>query len=755
MENLNNVKKDILSINQDVRRIIETALSIDGLFSSSMNAWHLTTAQVERQLAEETIRVAVVGSIKSGKSTLVNALFAGDYLKRGAGVVTSIITKLRPGNDLRAELEFKTWDEINVDINQALILFSSTESDLSGEKFDVNREKDRLRLRENLAQLNTEQLISDGARDPNSLLLAEYLKGYDRVKGFVSFKPITRTLESDHFHEQKDFVGEESLAVYLKDVILRVKPPEAFGENIEIADCQGSDSPNPLHLAAIQDYLVQSHLIIYVVSSRTGVRQADIKFLTLIKNMGLTKNILYVLNTDFSEHENLDDLKHLARRVEEEIGMIMPSPRMFTFSALYNLFTGLESKEPKDQVHPRRDRLRLEQWREEVDMVVFADEETERFLDTVVQKISLDRFAVILGSNLERLSSTSFSMRDWLKMNLELLTQDAGKIEEAFLEMDRRRETFDQTSVVIKDTLVGTTQKLKKDLAADVERFFDPSFGEILNDVIHYIDTFDLSARDYENDLQTSGFLPTLYRIFQTLQQTANRFIAETINPKLVIFIRRAEQRVEEVFGQVAGPFSLMTRDAVGQHERTMKELGISLPERPFKAIRSPSVASVKSDTGLSIPTLTTTMRYTARIKTEAILRLGLYNTVKSVKKLLKKPVSDRPDSALRSLDHSVQRIKEQMKESIRDQFMDYKENLKYQYVFRLVDTISSRLYESLTDRMRTFSGSLQDMKGLVDNERVAKDQLVEQFASMQTSLSLLVEKIANIEQLVESGSPS
>ena len=55
----------------------------------------------------------------------------------------------------------------------------------------------------------------------------------------------------------------------------------------EFADCQGSDSPNPLHLAMIQDYLQQAHLIIYVFSSRTGIREADIKFLSIIRKMGL------------------------------------------------------------------------------------------------------------------------------------------------------------------------------------------------------------------------------------------------------------------------------------------------------------------------------------------------------------------------------------------------------------------------------------------------------------------------------------
>ena len=44
------------------------------------------------------------------------------------------------------------------------------------------------------------------------------------------------------------FVGNETLAVYLKDVLLEISSGNVES-NIEIADCQGSDSSNPLHLA--------------------------------------------------------------------------------------------------------------------------------------------------------------------------------------------------------------------------------------------------------------------------------------------------------------------------------------------------------------------------------------------------------------------------------------------------------------------------------------------------------------------------
>jgi len=749
VEAYSDIKNKLLAINQDLRHIIKGALSIDGLSSGPVHAWQETTARIERQLAEETIRVAVVGSIKSGKSTLTNSLFGGDYVKRGAGVVTSIITKVRPGQHSRAELEFKTWDEINAEINQALILFSSTPTDVSRDDFDITRDEDRHKLQQDLSRLNIEQLIADDARDPNSVLLTEYMKGYDRVKALVSFEPATHTFESEDFHKQKEFVGDESLAVFLKDVQLTLEAPEGFGENLEIADCQGSDSPNPLHLVTIQDYIIQTHLIIYVLSSRTGLRQADIKFLTLIRKMGLTKNILFVVNADLSEHESLADLMRIVGKAEEEISMILPSPRVFAFSALYNLFRSLNSKEGGGQPISRKDRLRLEQWGEEADMLSYSDRETERFLKAAIEKISLDRLSLLLESNLERIANMASGMRDWVQINQDLLKKDAGKVQEAFFEMDRRQEASDQIIGVIKDTLDGTTRKLKQELGTDVERFFDPQYGEIVQEIIQFIGSSSLSMSDYASDLGTSGFLATLYRVFQALQQGANRFIAESINPKLVNFVLQEENKIENVFGQVSGPYSLMIKDAVDQQQRTVKSLGINIQERPFKAVRSPDVAMVKSDAQLSIPRLTTAMRYTARIKTEAILRLGFYNTVKTVKKFLKKPVSEGPESAIRSLEDSVRRIKEQMQESVRDHFMDYKENLKYQYVFKLVDTISDRLYEALIDRMQAFSGSLVDMKSVIQKQRLEKDELLEQFAYMGSSLAVVSDQIKDVESLI------
>jgi len=621
---------------------------------------------------------------------------------------------------------------------------------MNGEDFDINREQDRLRLKHDLSKLDTKQLISDDARDPNSVLLIEYLKGYERAKVFVSFERETTLLKSEEFDKQKEFVSDESLAVYLRDVSLTLKAPNGFGENLEIADCQGSDSPNPLHLAMIQDYLIQTHLIIYALSSRTGLRQADIKFLTLMKKMGLAKNIIFVFNCDFTEHENLSDLKQLLARTKNELNMVVESSRVFAFSALYNLFGKLDSQDSGPQELSRKDRLRLEQWFEETDMVAFSDQETTRFLDDVIQKVSVGQFNLLLEANVERLSNIASGMKEWIRISRDLLQKTAGEVQEAFAKMDKKRKASNQIVATIKDTLDGTTRKLKRYLGTEVDRCFDVKYGEIAQEIIRFINAYNISVRDYKNDLQNSGFLLTLYHIFQTLQQATNRFIAEQINPKIVQFIGQQEEEIKEMFQQVSGPYGLMIQDAVDQHHQTMEELGIDVTKRPFKEIGCPDIPSVKSDIRLSMPHLASTMQYSTRIKTEAILKLGLYNTLKGIKKLFRRPAAEQLHSAMRSLEHSVRRIKEQMGESIAEHFTDYKENLKFQYVFTLVDAMSSRLYESLTDQIKAFTGDLSNMKGLFENEKKTKGELSEELLSMERSLDSVMARIKEIEEVAE-----
>jgi GTPase SAR1 family protein len=303
MSTYDELKNELIDVADAFDGLFEKVEEISGSSEDLFTNWKNTCAGIKRQISEDIVRVAVVGPIKSGKSTFVNSLFRNDYLKRGAGVITSIVTRIRCGEKLKAVICFKSWDEINSDIEQGLSLLPSWTAESDDFRFDLRKEVHRENLEKALSDLSTDQLITNDTRNINIVLLTSYLKGYHKVKDIILPDVVVKHYENDKFAEHRVFAGDEVMAVYLKDIQLEINS-SVWDGSIEIADCQGSDSPNPLHLALIQEYLSLTNFIVYVVSSRTGLRRADIRFLSMIKEMGIMDNMLFVVNSDFSEHES-------------------------------------------------------------------------------------------------------------------------------------------------------------------------------------------------------------------------------------------------------------------------------------------------------------------------------------------------------------------------------------------------------------------------------------------------------------------
>ena len=163
---------------------------------------------------------------------------------------------------------------MNEEMEQAMTLFPNFDKPEGPQRFDIRRTKDRKGVSDALNSLGTDTLFKNDVRNNNSVLVSCYLKGYERVRDLLSSDPVAKVYRGRQFKQHHDFVADQAMAVYLKDVQLEIKS-NRFEKNLEIADCQGSDSPNPLHITMIQDYLSTTHLIIYLISSRTGLRDAD------------------------------------------------------------------------------------------------------------------------------------------------------------------------------------------------------------------------------------------------------------------------------------------------------------------------------------------------------------------------------------------------------------------------------------------------------------------------------------------------
>lgn len=744
MNTYNSIKMDLLKIIEDISSLFSNAKLIPGVSDNSFAVWEKTNAVINKQLSEEIIRVAVVGPIKSGKSTFINSLFKGEYLKRGAGVVTSIVTRVRTGNKLKAKLLFKSWDEINADMDQALALFPSLDWRTENDKYDIRKKKERTDLQKALTSLGPEHLIAKGTRNVNSVLLSSYLKGFEKVKDLISLDVGVRQYEDNLFGDHWNFVGDGDMAVYLKDVHLEIDSG-GIENNIEIADCQGSDSPNPLHLVMIQDYLLLTNLIIYVISSRTGLREADIKFLSLIKKMGIMDNILFIINCDFSEHDSLYDLNALIKKVKEELMVITPSPEIYSLSALFNLFKA------QNVTLLQKDRLRLEQWEGEKELSAFSDSETTRFEASFYNKLTRGSYGLLLKNHIERIHIITSGLQHWVSFNQNILTRNTDNANEIVENVKKHQIRMNQIKSVIKSTLDGSIQQINRELKLEIDRYFDIQSGNVIRDIAEFIKSYSIVYQQYEDGIKTSGFSKTLYMIFQEFKQSFDTFMAEIINPEVISFVRKQEVRIHEHLESIAGPFDIMVQEAIATYNRMMGKLGINHSNEDIKNIELPDISTIKSIAGLTLPPVAAYMRYTAKMKTEATMRLGLYKVVNIFKKLLKKPIQGKNEGEILALRDGVLRMKREMEKSVISHLKDYQENIKFQYIYRLVEAESNSLYESLLDRFQLYGADLSSIVDLINNKMIDRERMSEMMKTMAFNCNEIVEKINCLREKIET----
>ncbi|MEA1969793.1 MAG: dynamin family protein, partial [Thermodesulfobacteriota bacterium] len=423
MNNNTKIFDDIETVSKNLLSVFERMKEVPGMYDDICDKKKSICRAIPEQIRSGVVKIAVVGSIKSGKSTFINSFLNEDLLKRGAGVVTSIITKVRKGDISKAAILLKSWDEINQEIEKALLFFPDFENrfiEIDEKGFDLRRKNDRKLLKKVNEQLRSDLSVTKKGIRPESIILANAMEGYEFVKDVVQADASTIEFTNKRFQEHKKFTGTDSFAFFVKDVSLSVET-KGLDPQIEIADCQGSDSTNPLHMAQIEDYLVSASLIIYLISSRTGLREADIRFLTIIQKMGLMDNILFVVNSDFSEHESLEDLINVEKTIKNELAYFKSDIELFTFSSLYNLFC--KSKQDLSIKNLKR----LNQWKEDFDFVNYSDTMKSDFDSTLAALLKKKRFMLLVANHIEHIRIIANDAEKRAEIFNELLNENVSK----------------------------------------------------------------------------------------------------------------------------------------------------------------------------------------------------------------------------------------------------------------------------------------------------------------------------------------
>ena len=681
---------------QELSKALEGCISrLDesGLVGSSQSArWQSELVTITNSIKESLFRIAVVGAVKSGKSTLINALSGTDLLKRGAGITTSFTTRIRNTASTGGWIKLKPWSQINEEITRAARMLPILEEENNQtNSIDLRQLKHRDRLDKWLVRIQQEWQRSSIQLDTNFLILNAYLEGYEQVKDKIGESAALLALDAGSIVNHKNFVASESQAVYVQDMELNY--PMAHIEGlVELADCQGSDAPNPLHLAQVQQYLLRSHLILYVISSRTGLREADFKLIDFIKKLRMIPQTFFILNVDLDTHLDYQDVKASIARVEKELEWVAAKPSLFAFSALYMLLQQLGEKAPP------RDKKRLELWSDDQKLIKETEKEFQNLCFQLNFYINDHRTRLLLDTAVNRLAMIATTLLEnieaqeiFIKEDLEQLRRIAGRLE-------RSQEIVKATVSTVTNAVVGLQDSIKKETSDAVHSYFDLKNGPIVQETFATVDTYPVNSNHFRELANPHTVLRRLPYFYLEFRRDLARYLVEKVNRQIVEFVKAQETLLEKRLVDSYRAFRSMFLSAMEDYRQELSNNKIGLRSSGLESI--PRLLPEK----VAPPVFSGFLEGNALSRGMLIMKFGIGRLSRFLNTLQERlgrgkdggtRVSQREETAK----EAISLVKSEIKAELSYAFRDYRQKLLYSHLLKLVDISVKKLLDEFKAR--------------------------------------------------------
>jgi hypothetical protein len=389
----------------------------------------------------------------------------------------------------------------------------------------------------------------------------------------------------------------------------------------------------------------------------------------------------------------------------------------------------------------------VDQWEKQSEFMSFHQKQYHRFNTALHHKITDERAILLAQNHLARLSLITSGVNQWIGINKKMLVRDVDSVKEVSHQIDHHKTRIEKVKKIIRNTLNGAVVQIKKELRREIDRFFDTRSGSVLGGVIDFVRSYPASGGEYAHNLTSKSFANVLFLVYQDFKQSVDLYMAESVNPEIVKMARRLEQEMMESLEGISEPFEAMVQDVSEDYRQVMSSMGVGFSKSHLPSANDIDLRSVKQSMGLKLPTVQAAMQYSAKIKTEAVARLGYYTLLRFVKKMLRKNVSHEKEGELKALKAGIKRMKREMEKSIDATFKDYRENVKFQYFLKLADALTDDLYARLLDQFQAYVTDLSAVMGDFAEKRTDTSEMSKWLDQMENSALVIDQKIGQIKE--------
>ena len=673
--------------------------------------WQEALQHAEDRLQQAKVRIAVLGAVKSGKSTLLNAVLGADRLRRGAGILTSIVTRIQLGKISRAHLRFKSKSLIDRQFQAALAFLQSSDSSLPSCKLDQASERQSLLhwLDEQPAEEDTSHFSEERA------FLRACLVGYSEAIGYLNNSTQVRTWSGEESCHHQAWVEQDSRAVFLEDLLL--EEPGWTWQGTEIADCQGIDSPNPLHLVQVQEYASRSNLLIYVISSRIGIRQADVHLLRNLYQLGLADQIIFVINLDLNEHEEQADVDRITEHILRDLRRCgWQQPHYFMFSALHLLLQ-------RKLELTTREQKQLEFWQDHPVSQMSANA-WKTFQEELHMRLAHQQSQTLLAGEWRHCQRLHRQVSEFVERLQITLSAETLDWEEWQSELQHRQRYLNYHEQNLRYTLKGGEQHWKQHIDYGIRALFERQGGKVWS-------SLDRFLRQLELTQPKDNFSPNIQSMLwvQEAREKLLRWVVDEINVSLLPEIARLCSEITMLINQAVEPFFEVLDELQHREYKLQSKLQndlVSSSENPKVYWQFPEIEPIS---------FTTTMAF----QTPEQLRSWLLYGQSWFRTLWRKERNPQMDFH----QHSQRELERQLQENLDFDVLNYRENLKYRYLWSGTEQLLETILVCWQEAARGCQADLGSLLEQLEKLRSERKQLIPLLAQWQNNWGKLVVRLS------------